>query len=80
MFYLVREVTMMQRKEIMEMVIYVMFEIFSYFKKLRHEINIMALIFFCSPAILRNTYRTPQRNNIPGLYLHFLVLQNILHL
>ncbi|KFQ41064.1 Breast cancer type 2 susceptibility protein, partial [Nestor notabilis] len=23
---------------------------------------------FCSPAILRNTYRTPQRNNIPGPY------------
>ncbi|NWQ89678.1 BRCA2 protein, partial [Burhinus bistriatus] len=24
-----------------------------------------------SPTILRNTYRTPQRNNIPGLYFHF---------
>ncbi|NWS68755.1 BRCA2 protein, partial [Crotophaga sulcirostris] len=24
-----------------------------------------------SPTILRNTYRTPQRSNIPGLYFHF---------
>ncbi|NXF44917.1 BRCA2 protein, partial [Oceanites oceanicus] len=27
--------------------------------------------FAASPAILRNTYRTPQRSNIPGLYFHF---------
>lgn len=40
----------------------------------------MVLILFCSPAILRNIYRTPQRNNIPGLYFCFLVLQNILPL
>ncbi|NWS16020.1 BRCA2 protein, partial [Pachyramphus minor] len=33
-----------------------------------------------SPAILRNTYRTPQRNNMPGLYFLFLVLQNILYI
>ncbi|NXY14594.1 BRCA2 protein, partial [Atrichornis clamosus] len=33
-----------------------------------------------SPTILRNTYRTPQRNDMPGLYCHFLVLQNILYL
>ncbi|NXE32037.1 BRCA2 protein, partial [Ptilorrhoa leucosticta] len=32
-----------------------------------------------SQTILRNTYRTPQRNHIPGLYFHFLVLQNILY-
>ncbi|NWX12072.1 BRCA2 protein, partial [Aegotheles bennettii] len=26
-----------------------------------------------SPTILRNAYRTPQRNNMPGLYSHFFV-------
>lgn len=70
---------MVQRKEIMEIVIYKMFEIFNNFKKLRSEINILVLILFCSPAILKNAYRTPQRNNIAGMYFHFLVLQNILH-
>ncbi|NWS29960.1 BRCA2 protein, partial [Polioptila caerulea] len=32
------------------------------------ENNILVLILFCSLTILRNTYRTPQRNNIPGPY------------
>lgn len=71
---------MVQRKEIMEMVIYVMFEMYNYFKKLKSKINILVLILFCSPTILKNTYRTPQRNNITGLYFYFLVLQNMLHL
>ncbi|NXD78619.1 BRCA2 protein, partial [Halcyon senegalensis] len=31
-----------------------------------------------SPAILRNTYRTPQRNNMPGLYFHFLIFTKYL--
>lgn len=70
---------MVQRKK-MEIVVDVMFKILNYFRKLRSENNILVLILFYSPAILRNTYRTPQRNNIPGLYFRFLVLQNILHL